>query len=294
MCKKEYVQHPLFASYLAGLWEGDGHIVCPRYNQQNVCTNTPSFHITFARRNSPVCHLLRSHYGGWIRKKEKENALVWSISKLSDLMHITALLNGLLRTPKIYQFHQLIAYLNRKSPLNKGEFKGLDNSPLESNYWLSGLIDSDGGFKIRTSLIVRKGGARKGLPSMRGSSFRIECRFVIEQRKHHKRTNQSFQPIFAKIAQFLGSNCNTSRHNSREYWCVESSSPSKLAKLVQYLDQYPLLTIKFNDYQDWRKSLDLIVCKAHLTEGGCSQIVEIKSNINSKRILSLDNWNHIT
>ena len=148
MSKEQYLQHPLFASYLAGLWEGDGHIICPKYNDQNVLINTPSFHITFGKRNAPLCNLLCSHYGGWIRDKVKESSLVWSITKLDELGSITGVLNGFLITPKIQEFSLLITYFNEKSPV-KEPLKRLDNSPLDSNYWLSGLIDTDGGFKIR-------------------------------------------------------------------------------------------------------------------------------------------------
>lgn len=54
-----------------------------------------------------------------------------------------------MRTPKINQLYQLIDWLNNFE--FNIEKKPLDSSPLNSNAWLSGLIDSDGHFSVRAS-----------------------------------------------------------------------------------------------------------------------------------------------
>src|SRR5947209_6099444 len=83
-------------SYLAGLWEGNGHIVLSIKNNY--------IGITLTNKNLPLIKKLIKNYGGIIRYKTKQNALVWIISKKEDLIGIVQLINGYLRTPKIYQF----------------------------------------------------------------------------------------------------------------------------------------------------------------------------------------------
>lgn len=160
--------------------------------------------------------------------------------------------------------------------------KVADDSPLDSNYWLAGFIDADGSFQIR-----QKGGRGGRDPVKR----RVELRFTLEEQKFHKRTGESFEPLLSKIASFLQVNLNTSRHNLREYWSIESTATGKLQRLVNYLERYPLLTSKYNSYQLWLEAFYLMRERLHLTERGLSEILYIKKNIKSKQSLSL--WNYL-
>lgn len=66
----------LFASYLAGLWEGDGQITLAKRSSRGKCINTPALHITFKKSNRPLVKKIISYWGGWIRVKKKNKALV--------------------------------------------------------------------------------------------------------------------------------------------------------------------------------------------------------------------------
>jgi hypothetical protein len=175
-------------------------------------------------------------------------------------------LNGNLRTPKIIKFNELIVWLNEKFnyhiPIHTP-----DTSDLNENGWLAGFIDADGGFKIRytekkicekTSKVLKKG--------------RIEVRFVLEQGRSQRsdkklnrdfsllagpeRTNNniySYEAIMLKIYYFFGlsTNLRLSTHNvDKTYFIVEVASLTKLNILIQYLNIYPLLTAKRNDFDD--------------------------------------------
>jgi len=94
-------------SYLAGLFEGDGHIWLPNLNMKKK--HNPRFCITFGLKNEPLAKkILDKIEYGHIRYKPKENACVLIVSPVKGLKKIIKLINGELRTPKIHQLHKLI------------------------------------------------------------------------------------------------------------------------------------------------------------------------------------------
>ena len=104
------VQDPKYKklnSYLAGLFEGDGHIWLPNLNMKKK--HNPRFCITFGLKNEPLAKkILEKIEYGRIRYKPKENACVLIVSPVKGLKKIIKLINGELRTPKIHQLHKLI------------------------------------------------------------------------------------------------------------------------------------------------------------------------------------------
>jgi LAGLIDADG endonuclease len=273
-------------SYLAGLWEGDGHLILPKHNDQVRRNSTKScLAITFFEKNLPLVQRLVNKYGGWIRFKTKEKAFVWTITKQSDLLNLVNLINGSLRTPKIYEFKLLISYLNEK--LNAGiESQSIDGSSLSDNYWLAGFIDADGSFKLRYTV--------KRLNQLTGkilSKERIEVSFVLEQRQIQNQ--ESYMGVMKSIADYLSVNLRVSRHNNKDYWTVEVCSLTKLQILVDYLERYPLLTSNFNNYKDWLKAFNLVKANKHLTESGAKrEISNLKSTMNKRR--TVFDWSHIS
>jgi hypothetical protein len=76
-----------FNSYLAGLFEGDGHIWLPNINWKKK--HNPRFCITFALKNEPLAKkILEIIEYGHIRYKPKENACVLIVSPVKGLKKI--------------------------------------------------------------------------------------------------------------------------------------------------------------------------------------------------------------
>nr|YP_008816010.1 putative LAGLIDADG homing endonuclease [Closterium baillyanum]AGZ90276.1 putative LAGLIDADG homing endonuclease [Closterium baillyanum] len=283
-------------SYLSGLWEGSGHIILPKHNEQAPLPKVrpkvePCLAITFCPASQPLVERFVEKYGGTVSvsrsSKTKEKAIVWTISAKGtfSILNIVKLMNGFLRTPKIYEFNQLISYLNDK--LNAGaRAQSIDLSFLSDNYWLAGFIDASGGFKLRYTLLRAQHNTGKVL-----SKERIEVRFVLEQPLLKSRPTKGAFSIMKSIADYLSVNLKVSHHNDKDFWIVEVSSITKLQILVDYLDTYPLLTAKFNDYNDWLKAFNLVKANKHLTESGKSVLLNIKSNMNNKR--TVFDWSHI-
>lgn len=228
-------------------------------------------------------------FGGRLRFKNKENAIVWIVNTHKELINLIITINGFLRTPKIIKFNDLIVWLNDRYHYNI-PIHSIDTTSLNSNAWLSGFIDADGGFKVRYTEKRIDFESKKVL-----TKGRIEVRFSLEQRKLiGPQYNESYKPIMLKIHSFFGFNMDLreSKHNDDQtFWIVEVTSLNRLNLLIQYLNNYPLLTSKRNDFEDWYKVYQLIVDKKHLSEDGKLLIKNIKSNMNKKR--EVFNWNHL-
>jgi hypothetical protein len=68
---------------------------------------------------------------GQIYKVKGKNAYIYRISNLINLFKFMNIINGYIRTPKIYQLNKLSDYLNNKGyDINKYP---LDLTPLNSN-----------------------------------------------------------------------------------------------------------------------------------------------------------------
>ena len=269
-------------SYIAGLWEGDGHIWIPKtIYAPSGKKYMPQFSITFVESDYPLIKKLKSLLGGSIRQKKENHAYVWTLSSISDLNNIINLINGYLRGPKIEHFKTLIDWMNN----HKGSYficKPKDNSNILENSWLSGFIDAEGSFDIRISLI--KNGALKD---------RIAARFRLEQQKIDPKSLLSYSNLFSLISKSLLVNLTTSTHNiNKKYFLISLSSQKARLILVEYLDKYPLFTSKFLNYKDWRECHYLINNKKHLTKEGIETALFIKSQMNSKRINY--NWDHLS
>jgi hypothetical protein len=104
-------------SYLAGLFEGDGHIWFSRNNTKK--RYNPRFCITFHLKDEPLAKKILEIIGhGYIAYKPKYNACVLVVTTVKGLRKIISCINGKLRTPKIIQLHNLIDWMNKNHSLN--------------------------------------------------------------------------------------------------------------------------------------------------------------------------------
>lgn len=73
------------------------------------------------------------------------------IQNLQGVLTVINLINGKMRTPKVNALYSMIDWLNtyKLSKENNISKLPLDNSPINSNSWFSGYIDTDGSFNIK-------------------------------------------------------------------------------------------------------------------------------------------------
>ena len=270
----------IFNSYLAGLFEGDGHIWMPKINTKKK--HNPRFCITFSLKNEPLAKKLLEIIGyGFIRYKPKDNACVLVVSPVKGLKFIIECINGELRTPKIIQLHNLIDWVN-KNHSSKIKKLTVKKGNLDKDSWLSGFIDADGSFSIQHTKL--ENGAKKR---------KISCRLRIEQRMYEPISKNSYFDALTEISTLLNCNLNTRKQvsTSNEYFIIIASSRKSLSTIITYFKSFPLYSSKYLDYKDWEQAAILILKNDHYTEDGIIKINYLKDNMNLKR--TYFNWDHL-
>lgn len=268
---------------MAGLWEGDGHIIISKSDSK---VKNLSLSITFNLKDLPLAERLKDVLEfGWIRIKEKENACVLTFHTIDGLIYVVSLMNSYLRTPKLNKFNQLIDILNKKRGLNLNKYP-VQTQDFSKDAWLAGFTDADGSFGIiyekkeldELGKVIRK--------------RRVACRFRIDQRMFDPDTNESYEPLFQNIASFLGVNLIVIKRSSgKEYFNITAKSRKSLNVVINYFNTYPLFSSKYLDYKDWEIVAHLILSQTHYDEANGDLIEKLKDGINNNR--THFNWDHI-
>ena len=279
--QKEIVLNP-FGSYLAGLFEGDGHIWIP--SKILMKKHNPRFCITFHKNDLPLAEIILKKIGsGFIRIKSKENAVVLTVSPVKGLVYIISEIKNYLRTPKIHQVNKLIIWLNLHHKTNLIELD-INKNSLDSDYWLSGFIDADAGFMINYK---KKEGITKNIDV-------ISLTITLEQRMVDPVTQESYEPVLKKIAIFFNTSLRIRYQKStgNTYFRVVGSSILSRLNVIEYLSSYPLQSSKRLNYLDWKKASDLKISNKFLSDEDKKTIFDLKNNMNRKRVFF--SWDHLT
>lgn len=268
-----------FSSYLAGLIEGDGSIIVPKTERSaKGKINYPSIQLVFHLKDLPLALMIQKELkNGSLSRKKGVNAYILTINSFEGLLLLTSIINGNMRTPKIYALNNLIDWLNFKFEGINIPKNSLNNSLLDSNAWLSGFIEADGHFSVRTSTTSK-------YP-------RVECKFELSQRQidHNGRNNLDFLEI---IADFLLSSVKAIRVDKPQpQYRVRTTSLNGNLVLENYLNTFPLFGSKYLDYKDWIKVLDNFKLGTFKHKTNIEEIISIKSCMNDAR--TVFTWDHL-
>ena len=153
----------------------------------------------------------------------------------------------------------------------------LNNKPLIKDAWLSGFIDADGHFSVRTSFT--------------GKYPKIECKFELSQRqKDHLGYNNKL--FLNNICKFLIVNLKNIRENtSHPQYRLRTTNLKSNLILINYLKKFPLFGSKYLDYKDWAGILNLFNPRFKYTQENISNVLSLKSEMNDKRAVFI--WNHL-
>ncbi len=267
-----------FAQYITGLIEGDGTIHVPKTVRSVKGTiNYPSIQRVFHLKDLPLALLIQKELGhGSLSKKKGANAYIYTVNNLEGLILLVSLLNGNMKTNKIEALHRLIDWYNqyRNTTFEK---KGFNTDSLTSNAWLSGFIEADGHFSIRST--------------ESGKYPKIECKFELSQRRKDENQRDNFF-FLNKIAICFESLVKLIRNDSNnpQYRVRTTNLKGNLA-VVDYLTIYPLFGTKYSDYKDWVRVVQLFKEKPCNHKANMVYVKSIKSGMNDKRTLFV--WDHL-
>lgn len=239
-CAPEQFSTNLFplGPYVAGLVEGDGTIVVPTTKRSvKGKLNYPSIQIAFQLKDFPLCQSLQKELGyGTIHKKKQSAAYIFTINNKEGVIHFVHLMNGYIRGPKYNQYCKLVDYLNKTYSEQHLEEKPINQTPLFSDSWLTGFIEADGSFHIRTSL--------------QSKVKRIQLSFEIWQTQNTKYGYSTYDLLYS-ISQFLQVHVKeVLRNHQTPQYRIRSTSCKTNRILCNYLDEFPLQGTKYLDYQD--------------------------------------------
>jgi len=272
-----------FAQYLSGLIEGDGTIHVPKSERSaKGILNYPSIQIVFHLKDLPLAVLIQKQLGhGSISRKKGVNAYIYTVNNFMGLNCLINLINGNMKTNKILVLHGLIDWFNNYKATNI-EKKPLNQESMVNDAWLSGFIESDGHFSVRSSESDK--------------SSKIECKLELCQRqKDHNNNDNLF--FMEKIAISIESLVKSIRGDSKNpQYRIRTTNLNANLVLVKYLTEYPLFGSKFLDYKDWVKVLDLFVEQKQngkpFKHGlNMNYVKKIKSNMNDNRTVYV--WDHL-
>jgi len=271
-----------FGCYLTGLIEGNGTIA--EHDKDSKSKKfRPKIIVVFHLTDKPLAERLAFiTQSGKVYIKKNAGYVLWQIQKKEDVIRIIHIINGYMRTPKIEALHRAIEWFNQYdgSAIN---LLNLDTSPINSNAWLAGFADVDGGFTINIT-------DRKKNAKITGKRVKVFFRIEVRQNYHRNVTElqggNSYFNILTNIARFLAVNLYTRSREQKDKvfysFTVVSHNTQSHQILRNYFDKFPLYSSKYLAYKDWCEVLDLMK-ENTLTIENLDKIKAIKAQFNSKR-----------
>ena len=281
--------------YLAGLIEGDGCIIVPTsVRSKKNKLNYPSIQISFNEKDYPLAHSIMNALNlGYIVKKKDKKAYVYVISTFEGILKVVNLINGKFRTNKYKRLWLLINWLNNVDIDNYSlknklilkdlnlEKKGIDESNILSNSWLSGMLDADGHFYVSHRKLKNK-------------NLHTSIYMRLSQSKLNSWKDDN-KDIMERIGNALNINVKLVERDrivrkSSEY-SIRTTNIKSNTILVNYLNNYPLFSSKYLDYIDWCKVYNLYNPRLSHTPLNIEIIELAKENMNDKRTYFC--WDHL-
>nr|YP_010727786.1 homing endonuclease [Leptographium wingfieldii]WDZ67423.1 homing endonuclease [Leptographium wingfieldii]WDZ67470.1 homing endonuclease [Leptographium wingfieldii]WDZ67517.1 homing endonuclease [Leptographium wingfieldii]WDZ67563.1 homing endonuclease [Leptographium wingfieldii]WDZ67609.1 homing endonuclease [Leptographium wingfieldii] len=138
---------------------------------------------------------------------------------------------------------------------------------IPSPYWVAGFTSGEGSFYVSVSE-----------SSSTKSGSQVQLFFYITQHIRDK-------DLLIKLISFFG----IGRYHTikgRGWASYECNKFSDIVtKIIPFFNEYPVVGVKRQDFEDWSQIAKIVEAKGHLTTEGLAKIVKIKSGMNKGRIL---------
>ena len=195
-----------------------------------------SIQIVFHLKDLPLALLIQKELGvGSLSRKKGVNAYVLTINSYKGILLVISLLNGNMRTPKIHSLNALIDFLNQTKGTSI-EKHSVSIDSIDSNPWLSGFIEADASFQVRTTLS--------------GKYSKFECKLEISQRRQDHKGYDNLD-FLTHIAEFLETEVKKIRSDQpKPEYRVRTTNLKGNIHAKNYLLQFPLFGTKHLDSLD--------------------------------------------
>jgi hypothetical protein len=130
-----------------------------------------------------------------------------------------------------------------------------------SNDWIVGFVDGEGCFHVS---ILKHADMKMG--------YQVLPELTVVQ---HKRDIQ----ILYALKRFF--RCGVVRQNHDDRWCYRIRKLDHLINVCAFFDRHPLKTKKKIDFVQFRRVVQKMKTKEHLTHVGIKNIVDIALNMNT-------------
>ena len=287
--------------FISGLIDAEGgFVIRVRKNSKSKLGwyVEPIFAIGLHQKDIAVLNILQNYFGGVGKISLSKDLVLYCVSSLRDLTNI--ILPHFLKYPLITQkkadfilFKDVIDLMSHKEHLileglkkivsikasiNRGlpeelitAFPEIDaiKRPLIQDqkiidpYWASGFVSGDGCFRVNMFKSSNKSGKT------------VRTIFTITQ---HTRD----EPLMRSLEDYFGCGSVFKSRMAVDY--IVSKIDDITNKIIPFFDQYNLVGIKSQDFQDFKKVAILIKNGDHLTAEGVNHITNIKSGMNKGRV----------
>lgn len=260
----------------------------------------PSFTLALYQRDAKLLKEIQNFFGGIgnLNSVKNRNILEFRALSLNDLDVIIQHFNNYHLLTQKYKdfelFRQAIELIKNKEHLNIEGFnkilairasmnKGLPlvlkesfpdikervvaskDLPLELDpNWVAGFTDAEGCFWIKTQK----------------SSISDKTNFILGfQVTQHDRDILLMNKLltFFNVGRFESVDPATS--------LVVTRLSDLTATIIPFFKEYPIQGVKYQEFSDWIKAVELVQNKKHSTQEGIKKIIKIKNNINTQRDL---------
>ena len=235
-----------FGHYLAGLIDGDGH-----FSKQLQLI------IFFDHMSAALAYYLKKRIGyGSVKKVKNKNAYILVIASFKGIEKVIHFINNKIRNNnKLDQINNNI--LTHKSFIHLKDtiHFNLNNSADFKNHWLAGFSDADASFQIKILKIRNK----------------TEVRLNYQIDKKHNN-------LLILIRSFIGGNVGYRKSQSTYYYGSTSFGSAK--NVINYFNNFHMLSNKHVNYLKWRKAYLIIQDKGHINENSLYEIIKLKNTMN--------------
>lgn len=269
-----------FGHYLAGLFEGDGHLSLPFLGQTTLQRIlNPRIVFTSHVNNIELYVYIQSMLNGKGRFQiVNNNTIRYIIGDIEGIKLFVNVVHGKLRSSKNESLNKLIGFINQKYNLIIPN-SNLDKSDFSNNCWLTGFTEADGYFGVKIVEAKPKSDTRKrSISNSISIKYRLDLRYL-------EGVNYM---LMESLSKFLFCKLSVYKTNKGEILSLSVSAIDKIKFIVEYFNKYPLLSIKGKDFKDWEIVYNMMLSKQHLTDEGRLKIKSIQSNMNSKRKINLN------